>query len=696
MAMGWKKSFGLRMSGKHSKMPMPFESTTNPHKHYAAERSARVSRLGRALLAVGVMLAIAPSAVGADVQWAVENVSADSKPASFASSELRKYLSLTLGRDVTEGPAAPGDARIRIGLRTDLPEEDRARLPEPAEGFDGYAVSVQNAEDGPPTWIVAGENDRGVLYGVYDVLERVGWRWFHPTLDEHDPEVRPSTNEIHLAEAQWAVASPMRVRALIWYVDRARMRTRPPSPDALRAQIDWVVKTRHNTLEYSGIERDASSPVRQALAEEARKRGLLIQSPGHNFDVFLPNTAEAFAEHPEWFGERKGTRRRHAYTGAQFCWTNEGAIQEFIRNVSSFVTERPELDTLTLSPLDGGGPKPCECDLCTDHTPTDRYLALANQVAASLEDQAPDVTIEALVGYQHVADPPESVVPDERVRGRFAVWQRGLNKGYSTDRQGPKLAAWNKVFNGRLTAYQYYSDNFANPALASVYTKQMKSDREFIFQIGADGALNLLYPDDYWWRQTLNAYLAGRAFYDPAVDPDDLLRDYALRYHGPRAGPLMAEYYATLVEHPRIGAAGLRISSPAALMLLTRLRTEKLTPAAKLVKDDPLFHRRMTKALHWHEVAERTTASSNLIRRAQQQAKKRPAAAEATFAVAQKLHEAARTRADQIAALDQGVISPDFSKAYTTRFNAMIAAARRPAKKVRIVPRPPDRPNAGN
>lgn len=621
---------------------------------------------------LGVATSLAPLSVrAADTGWVIECHSPESQPATFAAEELKRYLGHTYDGAVDVGVAKPNDARVVIGLRKDLPDDLAAHLPDAQEGHDGYAVAIRRSQSGKPLWIVGGDDDRGVLYGAYDVLERLGWRWFHPTLDPKDPHVEPEAKNPTLPEDRWSFASPMRSRALIWYVSRTQMEKTPPSPTELRTQIDWAMKSRYNALEHRALEGAPSEPLRTVLETEAARRGMMLQSPGHNFDLFFPDDPKTFDAHPDWFGQRDGERRRHNHSGAQFCWTNEEATARFIENATEFVKSRPALRTLTVSALDGGPVKPCECEVCAKQPATDRYLALLNRLTKHLAKEAPGVTVEAIVGYQHVAELPESVTPHERLRGRFAPWKRNVGRGYSEDMQGVRLAHWSDLFDARMTAFQYYSDHFAAPALAPPYTVGMKSDRDYIVAIGADGMLNLLYLEGYWWRQTLNANLAGRGFYDPSSDLDGLLRDYARRYHGPDAGPFMAEYYARLSSVPKIGNKAWRLPERKHQRFLSQLRERQLRPAAKTVGDDAVFRYRLEKAKDWHAVIESAAAAGMWLRHARTRFQSGRPGGDEMLRKANEHYEQTQALAAKVAASHRGILSPAFKPAYRLHFKAV-------------------------
>jgi len=566
-----------------------------------------------------------PVALVADgaTPWRVANVSPGVRPAAFAARELARYVERMSGATLAlDGPAdsehasnpggdAPRGPVIVLGLRKDLARADAAVLPQPAHGHDGYAIRVSPASDDGktlPRIVVAGESPRGVVYAVYDLLERLGCRFFHPALDADDPEVVPRARTLALAPGAWAVASPMKYRTLAWFHWRNEQDPADVAvtPEQLRAEIDWAMKARYSALESLAAELPPDTALYRAL-DAAKERGLMVQAPGHNFGLFLVNDPHLFEKHPEWFGMRGGRRSRHAPLGAQFCWSNADARKHFVDNVEAFVRARPEIDVLMLSGLDGGDLVPaCGCPECTKRNPSDNVLLLMNEVVERLARFAPHVVVETLGGYQYSTELPREVQPDPRLRVEWAHWGRPITRDYSWRlyKHRKALQAWAELFDGRLTAFQYYSDQFSYPWMAAPYVSQMAGDRRFLLELGADGMLNLLYPEGSWWRETMNGYLAGRTFHDAALDPTDALRDYALHYHGPDAGPLMAEYYLAWARSPELAMKSNGVATSADRAVLREQRERLLDPALARSAGDAVLRHRMTKVDTLHRLAE--------------------------------------------------------------------------------------------
>lgn len=538
----------------------------------------------------------------------IEVRSPKSAEARFAAGELTSYLAKISGAQLEPASKGGTGPRIVIGMRKDLSAADRALLPPAAKGHDGYATAVVATTKAKPARIVlAGDQPRGLVYGAYDLLERLGCQFTHPTLDPSDPEIVPSSKDLSLPAGRWAVASKLRYRTLAWFEWRRADGGLDTTPEQLAAQIDWAMKSRYNVFESAAIELPPEHPLAKAL-HAAKTRGMLLQAPGHNFDRFLPSDPETFAKHPEWFGMRNGKRVKHETYGAQFCWTNASAAKAFTDAVLAFVRARPDLDVLALSGLDGGQHAPaCGCEECAKRTPADNVIELLNGVVRRLAKERPNLVVETLGGYQYSELPPETVKPDQRLRVFWADWTRVPKASYAQPayrkRRGANLEAWTRAFDGRVTVFQYYSDLFKHSWFMGPLAQQMADDREYVIEQGIDGMLNLLYPDGYWWRASLNAWLAGRVFYDATTDPFVLLREYALAYYGP-AGEPMAAYLDEWARDPSLGMHARLNAGPEQLERLRTQQRNSLAPAARRATGDPVRERRVDTITRLHRLAE--------------------------------------------------------------------------------------------
>ena len=253
--------------------------------------------------------------------WRIVSPSRDRAGVPYAVRELQKDIEMISGARLPIDDQPQDGATIVVGLRRDLPRDDQAALPPPASGFDGYAITV-HAGDRPRVF-VAGDTGCGTIYGVHELLERLGCRWFYPTQDPADPEVVPRTPSLSLPAGSRAVASPFRYRVYngdAWYFDI--------HPENAIRQVDHAAKVRCNMV---GWQCAGDKPLleqydalrQQGVLREIERRALTLHGPAHSFNLFLPN--ELAAEHPDWFGMRDGRRVRQDFFGAQFCWSNAAA-----------------------------------------------------------------------------------------------------------------------------------------------------------------------------------------------------------------------------------------------------------------------------------------------------------------------------------------------------------------------------------
>jgi Domain of unknown function (DUF4838)/Glycosyl hydrolase family 67 N-terminus len=537
--------------------------------------------------------------------WRIVSPSAAAPGLDWAAKELQKYIRQISGCELPIAKRPGSKPVLIIGLRDKLSPADRALVPPAALGYDGYAIAIQpSAGKTPARIVIAGDNGRGVIYGVYDLLERMGCRWFYPTEDAADPEVVPQQDTISLAAGSWAVASQMKYRICNgseWFFE---MRPVP----ALH-QLEWAMKARYNAMGWQGdthtpLEKQYQQLADYGLLAELKKRDMLLHGPAHSFNLLL-RAEDYMTNHPDWFGLRNGKRVPQTFAGAQFCWSNREARKKFTDNVEAFARHAPQIHILCLVPFDGG--QACECDQCKKAGASNLLMLLMGEVIERLKTCRPDLLVETVGGYGAAMDPPDTAQIHPQQRVVWAHWGRGYTMGYDDDRYDRKtnLEKWRHAARGGITLCQYYTDNFAEPWVMSPFTVAMEGDRRYFQQKGIDSVYMLMWPRGYWWNHSLNGYLAGRCFYDFSLSPYDLLRDYAEHYFGPDAGPLLTDYFEAWARDPELCYRVRGDSRDRDRAALADQRTRLLDPAVKLVADDRLHAYRVSKMEKLHTLAER-------------------------------------------------------------------------------------------
>jgi hypothetical protein len=548
-------------------------------------------------------------------------------PERFAVEELVRYVALMSGATLPVAGGEVAGVTVHVGQRDHLGIAD---LPPSRDGYDGYVLHAT-----ADRIVVAGDNGRGVLYGVYDLLERFGCRWYQPQIDLRDPEIVPRRETLVLDPCSVAEASPFKYRvchpsSMIYVLN---------VPDAL-AHVDWAAKARYNVMLFYFTERavyeseasaSASSQPAQALEEQVEQtldmrlptaedlwagtaeyetsgvapaihqRGMMLEGPNHSFLYFLSN--DLFAEKPEWFGMVDGVRHRQGGLRPEFCWSNAEAVEHFTDNALRWLLDNPHIDVCNFIPNDGG--KACQCPECARSTPSDLYAALCNRMLEKLDDVELDVEMEVSGGYNPVAEPPEGVRLDPRIRVHWAHWGRPSHEWYGAPGYALRdnLDQW--IGSGQpFTMVEYYTDAFAGPPIMPPVAAAMDRDNQWLIEQGVAGNLSLMYPHGSWWSASLNGWLA-MSWYFRDRTAMDLLDDYARTYFG-AAGAPMAALHRLLSEESWLTywACGSRWTAPMwasrdeaerAAPLLDRV--EALLDEAEAAAADPLDAYRLSRPL---------------------------------------------------------------------------------------------------
>jgi len=510
----------------------------------------------------------------------------------FAAAELRKYVRQMTGVAVEE-TTEPGPRTIHVGLRTDLGDD---LLPPPKPGFDGYSIAVASDRI-----VLAGENPRGALYAVYDLLERAGCRWWQPTLDPNDPEVVPKLRELEFEEGRWSESGRIELRtyngsAFFFWIHC----------DQILPQIDWAAKNRFNFVgwqpshEPGSMQGDMEKMRACGALAEMDKRGLGLHGPFHSFPFFLP-AEKYFASHPDWFGMVNGTRFPYAsgLSSVNHCWSNADANEEFIRNVEAFVRQWPQIKILNVTSIDGG--TVCQCPKCAKLGSTNLLMDLLNRLGDRLAKSAPGVRLESVVGYPPVVAPPKpgGSVPNGTWQALYAHWGRSHLTSYDDLEyvQRPNLLAWKSLFP-KFDICSYYGASSHQPFVGPPFLHALEGDTKFLSDTGVTGHYILHFPHGFWWNLSFSLGEAGKyAYYYPDRKPETELHDYAMTYFGDEAGPLILEYLRMLGADKNLERSYRACSADATKgdMDWFRDMEELRERAASLASGDPVASYRIAK-----------------------------------------------------------------------------------------------------
>ena len=221
---------------------------------------------------------------------------------------------------------------------------------------------------------------RGLLYGVYAFLEKLGLRFFSKTCERILYKERISVDALNI-----------RHHAVFEYRDIC---------DWTGFDPDFSVKSRVN-----------GSFARQMRAEDGNAVGFAGGFAGlcHTFGALIPPTVY-YKDHPEWFAlNEKGER-----DPSGLCVFNEELQAELLENCKKWLRRESDPKIISVSVNDGDVAY-CRCEKCKEvlkkgGNDTDNIIYLVNKIQEGLKGEFPAVSVETL-SYGQLNDFPVFVKP---------------------------------------------------------------------------------------------------------------------------------------------------------------------------------------------------------------------------------------------------------------------------------------------
>lgn len=414
----------------------------------------------------------------------------------LAAAEIQNYLRKMSGVTLTVASSAPANddqAAVLIGRHGSAVVAGFPGAPPPT---DGFALLTSGR-----TLYLVGGDARGTLYGAYELLERLGVRWFMP--GELGEDV-PSAETVLLPELDVRQGPAFRhVSGLIW----------------------------------------AGGPG--APAWELRVKGRVgpTHSFGHNWRNVLALTPQNLEQTPELFAEVGGRRGG----SSQLCSAHPEVVRLSVEAARRYFASNPQSPLYSLSPNDGYGF--CEDARCravdalygvSDGSHSDRFVHYANEVLAELERTHPDKQIGILAYVTHTA-PPRSARPHRNYATLITHMPWSFCHAHAIDdpacpanRQfASYVRGWTGVAS-HVGVYDYYGHFFVFAPWPIVHS--IRRDVPYLHSLGIERFTSETQQN--WANQGLNFYVAAKLLWDPRTDVDALLREYYARFYGRAAAPM--------------------------------------------------------------------------------------------------------------------------------------------------------------
>ena len=429
-------------------------------------------------------------------------VSAAGPQTKLASRELRYYLGLMTGI-AFEIVEECDPARKIIAL-----EQINA---DPELGDEGFRFT--SSERG----LTISGGKRGLLYGVYEMLERLGCRFF-----TSKDEFIPFTPEVDLPE--WNET----VKPVFEY--------RHHNTREIEAHQRFALKLRING---SNISEQFGGNMKYALFVHSLNRILPLEKYGK--------------EHPEYYSMRDGVRYIPENPALmQVCLTNPEVLQIAIENVRRILQENPDCRIISISQMDNQSF--CTCPECAavdqaEGSSSGTMLRFVNAIADALKEEFPQVIFDTLA-YQYTRPVSGLTRPRENVCVRLCsiecCFSHAMEKCDDTTRgvQHPDgthsdfvtdLRNWSKVCN-RMYIWDYLTC-FSHYAAPHPNWRTLQPNMQFFAKNNVKGVFeqaNSKYgggPDLIELRQ----YVVAKLLWDPDCDVEKHITEFLNYFYGDAA-----------------------------------------------------------------------------------------------------------------------------------------------------------------
>lgn len=349
-----------------------------------------------------------------------------------------------------------------------------------------------------------GATELAVSHAAWDLLYRLGYRQFFPG---ETWEVVPHCELLRIA-----------------LDDR-----QSPSFHARRIWYNW------------GLWGYNDQPYRQWCQRNRAVKGFDLNS-GHSYESIVAANRAEFDKHPEYYASLAGQRRFRG-GDTKFCIANQGLRELVVDHAVRFFQSRPQADSISMDPSDGGGW--CECVDCARlGSVSDRVVTLANEVAERINQLDLGAKYVGLYAYnQHCAPPHVRVHPNVIPSATTAF----ITGGYTFDQV---IQGW-QAQGATLGVYDYLSvvdwdwnlprgGAAARPAYLASFLPRIHA-RGIRFYDAESG--------DCWGPCGLGYYVASRILWDvsEAQQIDSLIEDFLTKAFGTAREP-MREFYRLITE----------------------------------------------------------------------------------------------------------------------------------------------------
>jgi len=441
---------------------------------------------------------------GASEYVIVRGINASSSEIT-AAEKLQEYLERISGCAlpiVTD--EQPVQSKEIIVGKTNREGADTYQVDRDAFGDDGFILKTVG-----DTIVIAGGEQRGALYGVFDFLQKfLGCRWF-------------STEVIIIPETA-TVAMPKEIDVL----EAPAFKFRNP-------QIVGPMSTAGGLPPDYALANKINGTGTGAVYPE-EYGGALKYNSSHDMYAILP--AEAyFGEHPDWYAmDAKGNR-----VPDNPCLSNEEVIQFLIDYALRRVEEDPGLICIGMGLNDSG--VSCQCEACRAIYAEEgcqsagTLVRMINRVCAALREAGSETMIGTFA-YAATIDAPHKTKLDSNAVVYFApiglCYAHPMESCAMKDsaKHRKQLQDWKNVTE-KIVIFDYPC-NYNHYQLPRPSWAVLQPNIKYFYENNSIGLINCSNMRCDMSLSLLNTWLYAKLLWDPYQDMEALYADFLPLYYG--------------------------------------------------------------------------------------------------------------------------------------------------------------------
>jgi hypothetical protein len=401
-----------------------------------------------------------------------------------AARELQKYIESATGNriEIITDDIRKTPVEIVIGK---CAGRDLFFDPEKLEP-DEFALRTNG-----PNLYISGGSHKGLIYGVYHLLEKyAGCRFYAPGAEDVT-----KTDEIRLISLNYKEKPAFRSREVYY---------------AGMADPDFADKMRCDRNAWKGAE----------------DWGMWVHTM---FSLVPPE--KYFDTHPEYYALMAGKRGK-----TQLCLTNPDVLKITIEELGKKMKEKPGAKYWSVSQMDTYGS--CECKACKaidkrEGSPSGTMIEFVNKVAAAF----PDKVISTLA-YQYTRSAPKKIKPASNVNIMLCTIECDRNRPIDSDTSKGSFYAdlrdWSKISNDILV--WDYVIQFTNMIAPFPNLHVLQSNIRLFRKFNAQGVFEQGCHGTYSENQELRQYILAKLLWNPDLNLDSLMNDFYRGYFGNAAG----------------------------------------------------------------------------------------------------------------------------------------------------------------